>query len=125
MIACNKGMTKVYNDLHDPEQRNEKIQELRDLQVQINTEVLAAYGFEGIDLQHQFHQVGYLPDERNTRFTISEAAREELLHRLAMLNKSRSEGDATSRSRTRELRKPSKPDTLSLGGLFATRGGKA
>ena len=71
------------NDLHDPEQRNQDIQELRALQMRINDAVLAAYGFEAIDLQHGFHQVGYLPEE-SKRFTISEAAREELLHRLAI-----------------------------------------
>jgi hypothetical protein len=127
MIKHNKGMTKVYNDLHDPEQQNEEIQELRDLQARINDEVLAAYGFEEIDLQHGFHHVGYLPEEKNLRFTISEAAREELLHRLAKLNKSRSEEYTTSssNSRTRRVRNQSKPETDALDGLFATGGGKA
>jgi hypothetical protein len=120
-------MTKVYNDLHDPGQRNEEIQELRDLQVRINDEVLAAYGFEAIDLENGFHQVGYLPEEKNTRFTISESARAELLHRLAMLNKSRSEGQgpSSSKAKTRGLEKRSNPDTALQDDLFKKRGGKA
>jgi hypothetical protein len=89
MIKRNEGMTGFYNDLHDPENQDGDVEKLRNLIVQLNDAVLAAYAFEGIKLQHGFHQVGYLPEGKNTRFTISEAARMDLLHGLAMINKAR------------------------------------
>lgn len=113
MAAHNKGMTKFYNDFHDAALLDDEIRELREIQIQINEEVLAAYPFDGISLQHNFHQVGYLPKGKNARFTISESARDELLYRLAMLNKSRSEKDAaaaTPNTRTPGLRRASKSD---------------
>ncbi|MDO2426600.1 hypothetical protein Q2380_06165, partial [Enterobacter hormaechei] len=56
-------------------------------------EVLRAYGFDELDLEQDFHEVAYLPEGKNVRFTISEPAREELLCRLATLNKNRYEGE--------------------------------
>ncbi|MDT0639893.1 DNA methyltransferase [Citrobacter werkmanii] len=93
MIEQNKGMTKFYNDLHNPNINTNKINELRDLQTKINNEVLRAYGFDELDLEQDFHEVAYLPEGKNVRFTISEPAREELLCRLATLNKNRYEGE--------------------------------
>ena len=43
--------------------------------------------FSVIELACGFHPVGYLPDGSNTRFTISESARLEVLRRLSKLNK--------------------------------------
>ena len=91
MVEENKGMTKLYNDLHDPAITNQTIRQLRELQTKINKAVINAYGFDEIDLEHGFHEVAYLPEGKNTRFTISESVREQLLYRLAMLNKERYE----------------------------------
>lgn len=111
MIENNKGMTKFYNDLHDPANTNSAVQQLRELQNKINQAVIDAYGFDELDLELGFHEVAYLPEGKNTRFTISESVREGLLYRLAMLNKERYElesvsaptmrgaGKATSRAR--------------------------
>lgn len=96
MVQENKGMTKFYNDLHDPANTNSTIQKLRELQTKINQEVIDAYGFYELDFEHGFHEVAYLPEGKNTRFTISESVREELLYRLAMLNKERYELQLTS-----------------------------
>ncbi|WP_423185357.1 Eco57I restriction-modification methylase domain-containing protein [Alishewanella sp. d11] len=93
MIRENKGMTKFYNDLNDPSNTNPAILQLRELQMRINQEIVNAYGFDEIDLEHGFHEVAYLPEGKNMRFTISEAAREELLYCLSMLNKSRSDAE--------------------------------
>ena len=46
--------------------------------------VAAAYGWEDLDLGHGFHQT-----KQGTRFTISEAARREVLARLLKLNHER------------------------------------
>lgn len=55
---------------------------------------LEAYGWgfdsaqpdKGIDLRHYFYEVDYLPENDRTRFTISPAARREVLKRLLKLN---------------------------------------
>ena len=99
MVSHNKGMTKFYNDFHEPSIRDTEIEKFRSFQIRLNDEVLAAYGFDDIDPQYGFHQVAYLPDGKNTRFTVSETAREELLHRLAMLNKERHEQEDGSKKK--------------------------
>jgi Eco57I restriction-modification methylase/restriction-modification enzyme MmeI-like protein len=86
-----KGMTKTYNDIHNPKVDSDAINVLRDIQMAINLAVASAYGFNDIDLEQGFHEVAYLPESKNLRFTISESAREEILYRLAMLNKERYE----------------------------------
>ncbi len=91
MQAHEKGMTKAYNDLHDPDAQSHEIKALRNMQIEINNAILSSYGLKDIDLEHAFHEVSYLPEGKNVRFTISEAAREELLYRLALLNKERHE----------------------------------
>jgi len=42
-----------------------------------------------IDLGHGFHEVDYLPENDRVRFTISPAARKEVLKRLLLLNHER------------------------------------
>lgn len=91
MLEHNRGMTKFYNDLHDPSLNTHDIVRIRELQQRLNIAVLKEYGFEDLDLEHGFHEVAYLPQGKNMRFTVSEKARDELLHRLAMLNKERHE----------------------------------
>jgi hypothetical protein len=48
--------------------------------------VLAAYGWTDIDLAHAFYDMDYLPENDRTRYTISPAARKEILKRLLQLN---------------------------------------
>lgn len=91
MVNENQGMTKFYNAYHNPAISSPLLSELRKLQVKINLAVLHAYGFDDLDLNHDFHEVAYLPAGKNIRYTISEFAREELLYRLANLNKVRHE----------------------------------
>lgn len=77
------------------------IHELRQLQVKLDNTVLAAYGWHqpgtdgsGMDLGHDFHDVETLPEDDRTRFTISSAARKEVLRRLLVLNQARAEWEA-------------------------------
>lgn len=121
MVENGKGMTKFYNDLHDPTLENTDITALRQLQSALNSAVLHSYGFDDVDLSHGFHNVGYLPEGKNTRFTISEEAREELLYRLAFLNKAKYENENESSvpkaARTQRVKKTTSYD-LEQGGLF-------
>lgn len=96
MVENNKGMTKFYNDLHDPTTVTPDIENLRKLRAELSHAVLHSYGFDDVELSHGFHDVAYLPEGKNTRFTISEEAREELLYRLAMLNKAKHEVEVKS-----------------------------
>ncbi len=85
------GLTQLYNRFHDPDESDSRIEELRDLHRQIDEAVAEAYGWSDLDLEHDFHEVGYLPKNDRIRFTISEKARIEVLRRLARLNKERYE----------------------------------
>ena len=89
MSRNNIGLTNLYNSFHNPENKDSKLEELRQLQKQIDETVRDAYGWNDIDLEHGFHAVSYLPDNDNIRYTISEPARIEILRRLAQLNRQR------------------------------------
>ena len=84
MLNRQEGLTKTYNRFHDPEESSADIQKLRDLHVEMDNAVAAAYGWSDLDLGHGFHET-----KQGTRFTISEAARREVLARLLKLNHER------------------------------------
>ncbi len=104
------GLTALYNRFHDPGENDPRIQELRELHRQIDEAVAEAYGWDDLDLEHDFHKVEYLPENDRVRFTISERARREVLRRLARLNKERYEEEvraglhADTRSKARRPR---------------------
>jgi hypothetical protein len=79
-----EGLTKIYNRLHDSEDRSEDTRKLRDLHVEIDRAAAAAYGWQDLHLGHDFHQT-----KQGVRFTISESARREVLARLLKLNHER------------------------------------
>jgi hypothetical protein len=79
-----EGLTATYNRFHDPEEASADIQKLRQLHVQMDHAVAAAYGWAGLDLGHAFHQT-----KQGLRYTISEPARREVLARLLKLNHER------------------------------------
>ncbi|MBX6754810.1 MAG: restriction endonuclease, partial [Thermorudis peleae] len=82
MAARNLGLTKTYNLFHDPDCTDPDIARLRELHAAMDNAVLACYGWQDIDLHHDFYQ-----NERGqTRFTVSPDARRELLRRLLELN---------------------------------------
>ncbi len=60
--------------------------ELRKLHVEMDYAVLEAYGWQDIDLRHDFYEVDYLPENDRVRFTIHPDARKEVLKRLLELN---------------------------------------
>jgi hypothetical protein len=78
------------------EQAHAAILELRALHRALDQAVLTAYAWHqpgpdgpAIDLAHDFQQVETLPENDRTRYTISPAARKELLTRLLNLNHQR------------------------------------
>jgi hypothetical protein len=78
------GLTIVYNRFHDPDETSPDIQKLRDLHVEMDNAVSAAYGWNDLKLELGFHKV-----KDDIRFTISETARREVLQRLLKLNHER------------------------------------
>jgi hypothetical protein len=84
MQARNLGLTKTYNLFNAPDQDAADIQKLRELHVEMDKAVVAAYGWKDLDLGHDFH-----PTKQGVRFTISETARREVLGRLLKLNHER------------------------------------
>ena len=64
----------------------EGIVELRSLHKTMDETVLKAYGWEDINLAHDFYEVDYLPENDRIRYTILPDARKEVLKRLLKLN---------------------------------------
>lgn len=87
----NKGLTKLYNSFHNSNENASYVKEMRELHEQIDYAVTKAYGWTDIDLEHNFYEVSYLPENDRIRFTISETARLEILKRLSDLNHHRYE----------------------------------
>jgi hypothetical protein len=84
LSARNDGLTKTYNCFHDPDETSADIQKLRQLHVEMDNIVAAAYGWTDLDLGHGFHKT-----KQGVRYTISEPARCEVLARLLKLNHER------------------------------------
>ena len=79
-----EGLTKTYNRLHDPGEFSADFVRLRELHVEMDRAVAAAYGWDDMDLGHGFQET-----KQGVRLTISEAARREVLARLLALNHER------------------------------------
>jgi len=76
--------TITYNHFYDPNEIADNIQKLRELHVEMDREVAAAYGWQDLDLGHDLH-----PTKQDLRFTISDTARRKVLDRLLELNHQR------------------------------------
>lgn len=82
MLARQLGLTKTYNLFHNPACADEDIHKLRELHAALDTAILACYGWEDLELKHDFYQ-----NERGqTRFMPSAEARREVVFRLMALN---------------------------------------
>ncbi len=92
MRAERIGLIKLYNRLHIETERDPRIQGLCALQREIDIAVARAYGWD--DHDHGLHEVAYLPENDRVRFTISEAARIEVMRRLSELSLQRYEEEA-------------------------------
>lgn len=77
MMSRAWGLTKTYNRVHDPDNHEPAIQELRDIHVAIDEAVMRAYGWDDLDLK-----IGHHPTKIGIRWTVSKEARFELLDRL-------------------------------------------
>lgn len=92
MLRRELGLTKLYNLANDPDVITDPdITRLREIHVELDHAVMAAYGWEDVSLDHGFHTY------RNMlRWTVCPAARVEILDRLLEENHRRAarQGDA-------------------------------
>jgi hypothetical protein len=79
-----EGLTSTYNRVHNPKEEAHDIAKLRDLHVELDYAVAAAYGWDDLHLDHDFWET-----RQGTRFTVGPEARQELLDRLLELNHER------------------------------------
>jgi hypothetical protein len=76
------------------------IVELRRLHVELDTAVRDAYGWQDLPLEHDFYEVETLPENDRVRYTISPAARKELLKRLLAENHRRAAAESATAALT-------------------------
>jgi MoaA/NifB/PqqE/SkfB family radical SAM enzyme len=125
------GLTDIYNLYNSTFCFDQDIVQLRALQRDLDHKMCEMFGWDDIDLDHNFYPVPYLPEHDCIRFTISEFARSEILQRLSRLNSLkhqdelnqslRSEKLKSANGRARRSRAPSAPElTLNLNDFFST-----
>ena len=76
-----EGLTAIYNRFHNPGETDPAIETLRNLHVEMDQAVTAAYRWTDPNLGHGFHQT-----KQGLRYTVSPSARQEILDRLLELN---------------------------------------
>lgn len=122
MTRRKEGLTKLYNRVHNKNEQDLDILELRKLVIELDSAVLNAYGWSDLELDHGFHET-----TQGARYTISEASRIEVLDRLLELNHRRHEEDLSqlnqpqvhSRSSVKRARSnKSNASSVILGDLF-------
>ncbi len=80
MLRRHLGLTKLYNLVHDPDlpdAADADVARMRAIHTELDHVVMAAYGWDDLPLDHGFHSYRQM-----TRWTVSPAARVEILDRL-------------------------------------------
>ena len=80
MLRRSLGLTKLYNLVNDPEiadSADPDVARMRQIHVELDEAVMAAYGWDDVPLKHGFHTYCQM-----RRWTVSPAARVEILDRL-------------------------------------------
>lgn len=108
MASRQEGLTSVYNRFHTPEEISHDIVRLRELHAEMDSTIFHAYDWADINLEHGFYQT-----KQGVRYTLSEAARREVLDRLLSLNHERyaqeqAEAQALAETQPRPKRKKAK-----------------
>jgi hypothetical protein len=77
MLRRDLGLTKLYNLVNDPDYTDDDIERMRQIHVELDHAVMDAYGWGDVSLDHGFHTYRQMQ-----RWTVSPAARVEILDRL-------------------------------------------
>lgn len=94
------GPTDLYNCVHDCKERDGDIQKLREIHVELDQSVAIAYGWQDVDLNHDFHGT-----KHGVRFTVGDLARRQVLGRLLKLNHTLYKAEGTDGRRTKAKHK--------------------
>jgi hypothetical protein len=141
MQTLRVGLTDLYNLMHhrhatgediakvaksssvDSERGYQALLALRRLHVELDQAVLHAYGWDAgganngaagpINLAHDFYEVETLPENDRVRYTISPAARQEVLKRLLALNHKRAAEEAAAAPAKKTAKKRGRKKTAS------------
>jgi len=100
------GLTKLYNLVNDPQiadSSDPDVRQMRAIHVELDGAVLDAYGWSDIPLDHGFHTYRQVQ-----RWTVSPAARVEILDRLLEENHRRAELESTTTKPTKKRRRSGK-----------------
>jgi len=104
------GRRRLAAHVHDPDDRDPAIREMRRLHRNLDFAVRNAYGWHDVELDHGFHYVR----GAGRRFTFAPEAADEILERLLELNRDRYLAELEA-----GLHDKSKAKSLApLGGLF-------
>lgn len=112
MQARSIGLTDVAKLMHKPSCRDADIESLRQAVIANDAAVTAAYGWE-VDLEHDFYDMG-----RGPRFTVSPAARTQMLRLLLAENHRRYAAEQESGPRVVRESVSQYDSTPVKGGLF-------
>ncbi len=124
MLSLWLGLTDIYNLFHARDLSPTKVEkvskkspeeaergyhgllELRRLHVALDLAIRDAYGWQNLPLEHDFHEVETLAENDRVRYTISPAARKELLRRLLAENHARAAAESATAALTQKSPKP-------------------
>jgi len=131
------GLTDIYNLFHtrnltpavvakvskksspEAEAGYEGVLELRRLHRNLDIAIGDAYGWSNLDLGHDFAEVETLPENDRVRYTISPAARKEVLRRLLALNHERASAQSVAVP-VKKLRRAKGTTKQVIEDMFAT-----
>jgi len=114
MLARAEGLTATYNRFHNPKETSADIARLRDLHIEMDNAVAAAYGWTDLTLGHGFHET-----KHGLRFTLSDPSRREVLSRLLSLNHARHAAAKQAAVEPASIgRRKKKPPVSTQAGLF-------
>jgi hypothetical protein len=112
MMHRELGLRDLYNRVNDPQiQDDPDVDRMREIHVEVDQATTSAYGWDDLSLDHGFHTYRQME-----RWTISPAARVEILDRLLEENHKRAAAEGTSRGK--KAGKPSSSSDDSQLGLF-------
>ena len=95
LVENDEGMTKTYNRFHDPDERDPRIAELRELHAAMDRAVLDAYGWDDIPtgceflLDYEIDEETWGRKKKPYRYRWPDPVRDEVLARLLVLNAER------------------------------------
>ncbi len=108
MLRRALGLTKTYNLVNDSSVVGDPdVDRLREIQVEVDLATAEAYGWSDVRLDHGFHVYRQI-----TRWTLSAAARIEIIDRLLEENGRRAASEKQHGMSTRRCRQGSEGDTL-------------